>query len=84
MVKRSKFGDSQLNGELKTQKNHQVRSTTIVILIKKNKKFYVMRWWCFEKEINGINLQLNSLLGIVIMTVLKRMFRETGSWKLFT
>ena len=46
-------------------------------------KIYVMRWWCYEKKINGINLQLNSLLERVIMTVLKRTFWETGSWKPF-
>ena len=33
MVKRSKFGDSQLNGELKTQKNHQVRANTIIFSV---------------------------------------------------
>ena len=33
MVKRSKFGDSQLNGELKTQKNHQVSSNTIIFSV---------------------------------------------------
>ena len=33
MVKRSKFGDSQLNGELKTKKNHQVSSNSITFSV---------------------------------------------------
>ena len=37
MVKRSKFGDSQLNGELKTQKNHQVSSNTIISVYSKQR-----------------------------------------------